>query len=220
MSGMLSFSIFRKFAMALSGLFLVFFLGQHFVINFTSVISPEMFNDLSHFMGTNPLVQFVMQPILIAGVLFHFVMGFVLEIKNRNAREVKYVRYSGSANATWMSRNMIVSGVVVLLFLGLHFYDFWVPEMQFKYVDFMPEDPNRYYDELAHKFVDPVRTVIYILSFAFLSLHLMHGFSSAFQSVGVNNKYTVTIKKLGVLFSVIIPMGFVFIALFHYFKAL
>jgi succinate dehydrogenase / fumarate reductase cytochrome b subunit len=147
-------------------------------------------------------------------------MGFVLEIKNRNAREVKYVQYIGSANATWMSRNMIVSGAVVLLFLGLHFYDFWVPEIQYKYVDFMPDDPNRYHDELAHKFVDPVRTFIYILSFVFLSLHLMHGFSSAFQSVGVNNKYTIIIKKIGVLFSVFVPMGFILIALFHYLKAL
>ena len=66
--------------MALSGVFLVLFLGQHFTINMTSVISEKTFNSISHFMGTNPLVQFVLQPILIFGVLFHFIMGFVLEI--------------------------------------------------------------------------------------------------------------------------------------------
>ena len=74
-------SIARKVAMALSGLFLVFFLAQHFTINLTSVFSEEMFNSISHFMGTNPLVQFILQPVLIFGVVFHFVMGFILEIK-------------------------------------------------------------------------------------------------------------------------------------------
>ena len=81
-------SIGRKFAMALSALFLIIFLLQHFLINFTSVISEETFNELSHFMGTNPLVQFLAQPILIFGVLLHFIMGFILEAKNRSSREV------------------------------------------------------------------------------------------------------------------------------------
>jgi succinate dehydrogenase / fumarate reductase cytochrome b subunit len=76
--GMISSSIARKFAMALSGLFLVFFLGQHFVINLTSVLDPDTFNSWSHFMGNNGLVQFALQPVLIFGVVFHFVMGFIL----------------------------------------------------------------------------------------------------------------------------------------------
>ena len=86
-------SIIRKVAMALSGLFLIIFLTQHFIINITSVISPEIFNMLSHFMGNNFLVQFIAQPILIVGVLFHFIMGFYLEWQNRSARSVKYVVY-------------------------------------------------------------------------------------------------------------------------------
>ena len=87
---LLSSSVTRKFAMALSGLFLVVFLTQHFVINITSVLAPGIFNQWSHFMGTNGLVQGVLQPILIFGVVFHFVMGFVLEIQNRRARTVQY----------------------------------------------------------------------------------------------------------------------------------
>lgn len=75
MGGLIKSSIARKVAMALSGLFLVFFLLQHFTINFTSIFSADTFNELSHFMGTNPLVQFVLQPVLIFGVVFHFVMG-------------------------------------------------------------------------------------------------------------------------------------------------
>lgn len=214
-------SIGRKVLMALSALFLLFFLLQHFLINITSVFSPSLFNELSHFMGTNPLVQFLLQPILILGVVFHFVMGFVLEIQNHKARPVAYADYRGSTNTTWASRNMIISGAVILFFLGLHFYDFWIPEIAHKYIHFAPENPTRYYSELQHKFTDIIRVILYSLSFILLALHLHHGFQSAFQSVGFNNKkYTPTLKKIGKWYSVLIPLGFVFIALYHYFNQL
>ncbi|MDC3239027.1 succinate dehydrogenase cytochrome b subunit [Flavobacteriaceae bacterium] len=213
---MITTTIARKVAMALSGLFLILFLGQHFTINIISVFSEKTFNFLSHFMGNNPVVQFILQPVLIFGVVFHFIMGFVLELKNSNSRSVKYDSFNGSANSSWVSRNMILSGIVVLSFLGLHFYDFWVPEMNYKYVEFLPQDPNRYYEELVHKFHNPVRVAIYALSFVFLSLHLFHGFSSSFQSVGLNNKYIHGIKLFTVAFSLLIPAGFIFIAIFHH----
>jgi succinate dehydrogenase / fumarate reductase cytochrome b subunit len=217
MGGLIKSSIARKVAMALSGLFLVFFLLQHFTINFTSIFSADTFNELSHFMGTNPLVQFALQPVLIFGVVFHFVMGFVLEIKNRNARAIKYAKYNGGANSSWMSRNMIYSGVVILAFLGLHFYDFWVPEIVHKYVEFAPEDPTRYYSELLHKFESPIRTGLYALSFVFLALHLWHGFASSFQSVGFNNKYSVAATKFAKAFAIVIPVGFIIIAIVLHF---
>ena len=213
---MIKTSIARKVAMALSGLFLILFLGQHFTINITSVFSEETFNFLSHFMGNNPVVQFILQPVLIFGVVFHFIMGFILEIKNYKSRSVKYISFKGSANASWVSRNMITSGIVVLSFLGLHFYDFWLPEMNYKYVEFLPQDPDRYYEELVHKFHSPFRVAIYALSFIFLSLHLFHGFSSSFQSMGLNNKYSRGIKLFTVAFSLVIPAGFIFIAIFHH----
>ena len=215
-----SSTIGRKVAMALSGLFLVVFLTQHFTINFISVFSAKTFNEISHFMGNNPLVQFVLQPILIFGVVFHFTMGFVLEIQNRKSRAIQYVEYKGSANASWVSRNMIWSGAVVLSFLGLHFYDFWFPEMNYKYIEVLPLEPARYYEEMTHKFHDFFRVGLYIISFVFLALHLNHGFASSFQSVGVNNKYSSSIKKFAIAFSVIIPVGFIFIALFHYINSL
>ncbi|WP_370089640.1 succinate dehydrogenase cytochrome b subunit [Ekhidna sp.] len=214
-------SIGRKFAMALSALFLIIFLLQHFTINFTSVFSESTFNELSHFMGTNPLIQFVMQPILMFGVAFHFIMGFVLEIKNRNARAVKYAKNNGAANSSWMSRNMIWSGLFILFFLGFHFNDFWIPEMNYKYIEMKPEDPNRYYDEVVHMFQNPARVIIYCLSFVFLALHLLHGFQSAFQSMGArHNKYTPAIQKIGRAYAILIPVGFMFIAVFHYVNSL
>ena len=216
MSGFLKSSIARKFAMALSGLFLVIFLAQHFFINFTSVFSADTFNELSHFMGTNPAVQYVAQPILIFGVIFHFVMGFVLELKNRGARSIGYAKYSGGANSSWMSRNMIFSGLVILAFLGLHFYDFWIPEIVHKYIESHPEDATRYYAETVEKFESPVRTGLYVVSFIFLALHLLHGFQSSFQSVGFNNKYSKALKGFTTAFAILIPLGFIFIALYHH----
>ena len=218
--GILTSSIARKVAMALSGLFLVFFIGQHFVINLTSVIAPDTFNSWSHFMGANGLVQGLLQPVLIFGVVFHFVMGIVLEIKNVGARKVKYASYKGSANASWASRNMIISGAVVLAFLGLHFYDFWIPEMIHKYIETNPEEPTRYLAETVHKFESPVRVGIYIVSFVLLSIHLWHGFASSFQSVGFNNIYSKALNVFTKVYAVAIPLGFVFIALYHHFNQL
>ena len=225
MSGILNSSIGRKFAMALSAFFLMFFLLQHFSINILSVFSPDTFNEVSHFMGTFPLVQYVLQPVLIFGVVFHFVMGFVLEIKNNKARQISYAKNNGGANSSWMSRNMIWSGAAILAFVCLHFYDFWFPEINTKFIvgDMSGlMDPNnaesgfRYYEELQHKFLDLWRVALYVIAFVFLALHLLHGFDSAFQSVGANNKYTKGLKRFSKIYAIGIPLGFIFIAVFHF----
>ncbi len=217
MSGILSSSIGRKFAMALSALFLMIFLLQHFAINILSVFSADAFNSASHFMGTFWVVQYILQPILIFGVIFHFVMGFVLEIKNNRARQISYAKNNGGANSSWMSRNMVWSGLAILAFIVLHFIDFWIPEMKYKYIDFLPEDPNRYFHELVEKFHSPARVGAYVVAFVFLALHLLHGFSSAFQSIGANNKYTKGLKGFSKIYAIGIPLGFIFIALYHHF---
>ena len=213
---LISSSIGRKVAMALSGIFLVVFLTQHFSINLLSIFSKSLFNQVSHFMGNNPIVQFILQPILILGVLFHFTMGFILELQNSKSRSSKYSSYKGNTNATWMSRNMILSGIVILSFLALHFYDFWVPEMNYKYVEVLPLDADRYYEELVHKFENMWRVVFYCISFILLSLHLLHGFSSSLKSMGTNKSYASSIKTLSYIYSIGIPLGFCFIAIFHY----
>ncbi|WP_338407322.1 succinate dehydrogenase cytochrome b subunit [uncultured Flavobacterium sp.] len=217
-SSMLKSSIAKKVAMALSGLFLILFLALHFFINMTSVFNDDTFNAMSHFMGYNPLIQYVMQPVLIAGVVFHFVMGMVLELKNRSARPIGYAKYNGAANASWASRNMIISGLVVLAFLGLHMYDFWFHEITYKYIEGNSQEPTRYFGELVAKFESPIRTGLYSLAFVLLAIHLWHGFNSSFQSVGFNNKYSKSLHKLGYTFAIVVPFGFIFIALFHHFN--
>lgn len=224
MSGILNSSIGRKFAMALSAFFLMIFLLQHFAINSLSVFSADAFNEVSHFMGTNWLIQFVMQPILMFGVVFHFVMGFVLEIRNRKARHISYAKNNGAANSTWMSRNMIYSGLFILIFLIIHFLDFWFPEINTKYIQgdmsglLADGEGYRSFEELQHKFEPVWRVALYCVGFVFLALHLLHGFNSAFQSVGANNKYTKGLKGFGKAYAILIPLGFIVIALVHHFN--
>jgi succinate dehydrogenase / fumarate reductase cytochrome b subunit len=224
MSGFFKSSIGRKYAMALSAFFLMFFLLQHFAINILSVFSPDAFNEASHFMGTFWAVQYVLQPVLIFGVIYHFVMGFILEAKNRSARVKKYAKNNGAANSSWMSRNMIYSGLAILAFLVLHFIDFWIPEINTKFIDgdmtgLLPNGEGfRYYEELVHKFENPLRVGAYVIAFIFLSLHLMHGFSSAFQSAGASSMRKEKLQLFAKVYSIFIPLGFIFIALFHHFN--
>lgn len=151
-------------------------------------------------------------------------MGIYLERKNRSARPIKYAMDKPATNSSWMSRNMIITGIMVMLFLAVHFIDFWLPELNTKFIQGDMSGLNaagefRYMEEMAHKFDNGGRVILYVLSFVFLSLHLLHGFQSAFQSVGFNhNKYTPTIKRLGNLYAIVIPAVFIFIALFHYFN--
>ena len=222
MSGFFKSSIGRKVAMALSAFFLMFFLLQHFAINILSVFSADAFNEVSHFMGTNTLVQYVLQPVLIFGVVFHFVMGFILELKNKKAQGVSYARNNGAANSTWMSRNMIWSGVAILAFIVLHFIDFWFPEINTKFIEGdwsgMHNGEFRYFHELEHKFHSHIRTIAYVIAFIFLMLHLLHGFTSAFQSMGSTAGRKKTLQNIGKAYSIIIPLGFIFIALYHHLK--
>ncbi|ULC59972.1 succinate dehydrogenase cytochrome b subunit [Flaviramulus sp. BrNp1-15] len=222
MSGFFKSSIGRKVAMSLSAFFLMFFLIIHLAVNITSLFSANLFNEMSHFMGTNPLVQFALQPVLIFGVVFHFVMGFVLELKNKKANGVKYARNNGAANSTWMSRNMIYSGLVVLAFIVLHFIDFWIPELNTKYVvgdmSGMHDGNFRYYHELVEKFHNPIRVAAYVIAFILLGLHLAHGFKSAFQSMGASTIRKERLQTISNIYSVVIPLGFIIIAVYHYFN--
>ncbi len=234
-------SLSRKYIMAFSGLFLILFLTQHMTINLLSVVDSlrlnvfgaeesNLFNQAAYFMGNNPVVQFALQPVLIAGFMIHMVMAFVLQAKNAAARPDGY-QYGNKARAyNWASMNMLITGGVVIGFLGLHFYDFWIPEITAKYVtgkahigdgpatEAILADVNRFYPELVHRMKYPWRVAIYCGSFVLLGLHLNHGFQSSFQTTGVSQgKYVEGIKKASTAFAVIVPLMFIVVALVHFF---
>lgn len=221
-SGLGKSSVGRKVIMALSGLFLLVFLLQHLVINLLSISNPELFNEVSHFMGTNPLVQFALQPVLIAGILIHYIMGIKLTIQNKKARPIPYLVDNQAANSTWVSRNMIFTGILIFLFLLVHMGQFWIHEITVKFIDgdwtgvHEGIEGYRYWDELHNFMKNPINAGIYTVAFIFLGLHLAHGFASTFQSVGFRHgKYTPALAKAGKIYSVVVPLLFAIIAWVH-----
>ncbi|GAL78367.1 succinate dehydrogenase cytochrome b subunit [Algibacter lectus] len=113
----------------------------------------------------------------------------------------------------------------ILAFVVLHFIDFWFPEINTKFIQgdwsgtMDGVEGFRYYEELVHKFSNPARVVAYVIAFVFLALHLMHGFTSAFQSMGGSTAgRKQTLQNIGKAYSIIIPLGFVVIALYHFFN--
>ncbi|HLS31420.1 MAG TPA: succinate dehydrogenase cytochrome b subunit [Flavobacteriaceae bacterium] len=221
MSKFLNTTVAKKFAMGISGLFLVLYLLMHVTINFVSTVSPSVYNDLSEFMGYNFVIQLIMQPILILGIIFHFVMGMVLEYNNKKARNISYVKFDKSSNTTWMSRTMIYTGIVILLFLGLHMYDFFFYEIGHKLsTGYDSSQAQDFHAGLVGKFTDPIRVGVYVIAFIFLMLHLLHGFYGSFQSIGWGNKSSRALKGFAKWFSIIVPLLFIYIALFHYFGTL
>jgi len=119
-----------------------------------------------------------------------------------------------------MSRNMIWSGIAILAFIILHFIDFWFPEINTKFIQGdwsgIHNGVLRYFRELQEKFISPVRVGAYVLAFVFLGLHLAHGFTSAFQSMGSHASRKKTLQTIGKVYSIIIPLGFIFIAIYHH----
>jgi len=209
MSGFLSSSVGRKVVMSLSGLFLITFLLVHLGVNLTLFISKDTFNGASHFMATNPVIQ-VMQYVLAAGFIFHIIMGIWLELKNRASRPIKYAKNNAAANSGWASRNMIYTGILVLLFILLHLKDFFV-QIKFREVH---DD----YELVTQLFKNPIYVLIYVIAFVLLGIHLSHGFQSAFTSIGARApKYLKCVKNLGMAFSYFIALGFSIIAIYFYF---
>jgi len=209
MSGLTSSSLGRKITMSLSGFFLITFLLVHLGVNLTLFVGAETFNAASHFMATNPVIK-VMQYVLATGFIFHIVMGIKLELKNRASRPVKYAKNNAAANSDWASRNMIITGILVLLFLLLHLKDFFI-QMKFSEV----HDDYKLVTEL---FKNPLYVFIYVIAFVLLGIHLSHGFQSAFTSVGARSpKYLKGVKNVGMAFSYLMAIGFSVIAIFFYF---
>lgn len=212
---MFTSSIGRKFVMSLTGLFLITYLIVHLSINLLTLVDAHLFNEASHFMATNWFIQ-AMQYVLAAGFVIHIAQGMLLSVRNAKARPVNYSYNRPSASSGFSSRSMLVTGLVIFLFLIIHLRNyFW--ELKFDDMEGYTND----YDLVVGLFANPVYTAVYVFSFILLAVHLNHGFQSAFQSLGANHPgYTPGIKKLGVLYCIVMGGGFSLIALVHYFNSL
>ena len=209
-AGLFSSSLGKKYLMAITGLFLCSFLIIHFLGNIALFTNPVQFNEYTRFMSSNPIIR-VMEIVLVLGFLTHIIDAIILSRANKKAQPVKYAMNKNKSS--WYSRNMGLTGTIILVFLILHLQSFWY-EYKFGEV-LMTIDSNG--DEIKDMFTI-VKTAfsewwysaIYVLAMILLGSHLNHGFQSAFQSVGLRHKkYTPTIKMLGVGFSISITIGFI-----------
>jgi succinate dehydrogenase / fumarate reductase, cytochrome b subunit len=216
-----SSTIGRKIIMSITGLFLCSFLVIHLIGNLQLFKNDggAAFNVYSHFMGTNPVIR-TMEIVLLLGFLFHIYDAIVLTRRNKAARPVGYAENRPGENSPWSSRNMGLLGTVILVFLIIHLWNFFVPA-RFGGLDGVVVD-NVQYDNLYLRVVQSFQiwwyVVIYVIAMVALAYHLIHGFQSAFQSLGLTHKkYTPFIQKFGYAFSVIICLGFAIIPLYFFF---
>ncbi|WP_266202243.1 succinate dehydrogenase cytochrome b subunit [Pontibacter kalidii] len=211
----------RKIIMAVTGLFLCSFLVVHLIGNLQLFRNDggEAFNIYSHFMASNPIIRF-MEIILVLGFLFHIYDALVLTRRNKAARPVDYVNNHPEENSTWSSRNMGLLGTIILVFLIIHLWNFFVPARFGGLDGVVIEDVE--YDNLYLRVVESFQiwwyVAIYVISMIALAYHLIHGFQSAFQTLGLDHKkYTPFIQKFGVAFSILVCLGFAIIPLYFFF---
>jgi succinate dehydrogenase / fumarate reductase, cytochrome b subunit len=124
MSGFLKSSIGQKFLMSITGLFLIVFLLVHLTANLFLLAGPDMYNIVTHFMDSNPIIQ-IMQPVLAIGFIVHILYALLLTLQNRKARPEKYNKFEQGHSSTWASRNMFVLGSLIFIFLVMHLINFF-----------------------------------------------------------------------------------------------
>lgn len=204
--------------MGLTGLFLISFLAVHCFLNALIFFNDngETFNMGAHFMATNWIIR-AMEIVLFAGILLHIYLSLKLTIQNRRARPVKYAVGPGQSNSKWYSRWMGLLGTLILMFLIIHTRHFWVETRFIGLEHFQEQGVNttdmygneNLYGIMKLVFSELWVVILYCLAMVSLAYHLMHGFQSAFQSLGLNHKkYTPFIKGLGMAFSIIVPLTF------------
>ena len=200
----------KKLIMSLTGLFLCLFLVVHMSGNFLLFNNDggQAFNEYTKFMTTFPLIK-VASIFTFLGIILHAVDGLLLTLKNRKARPVKYAVQP--KRSSWASRNMAVLGIIVLFFLIVHLKSFWYV-MKFGEVGKVIYNGHEYkdlYTVVIAAFSQWWYVAIYVVSLIALGYHLVHGFASAFQTLGVNHsKYTPFIKFVGYAYAILVPIGF------------
>ncbi|HLN56003.1 MAG TPA: succinate dehydrogenase cytochrome b subunit [Bacteroidales bacterium] len=201
-------SISKKLVMALAGIFLLFFLPVHLYINSLLLQDdPLVFNRAASFMASFPLVR-ILEVLLITALLAHIIWGLIVQIRNWSSRPVGYVKVNKS-DTSFFSRFMIWTGGTVMIFLALHFFNFF-----FIKLGLVPGNPEDFYTIAHNLFSIPLYNYIYIISFIILGLHLYHAIWSATQTLGLNHRiWTPVVRGLAVIYAIIIPAGFAFISI-------
>jgi succinate dehydrogenase / fumarate reductase cytochrome b subunit len=211
-------SIGRKLVMSLTGLFLISFLVIHVGLNacIWAGDGGEMFNKSAHFMGTTVVVR-IMEVGLFIGFIIHIVQGYVLEAFNLTRRGKSYEINMGNKGSKWYSRTMGLLGTLLLLFLIMHVYHFWTPSrlggigniQPLAEVEYNGKPYHNLYHEMFVVFQNPLVVILYVIGCISLCYHLMHGFASAFRTLGLNNnRYLKLVRSTGIGYSVLVSAAF------------
>jgi succinate dehydrogenase / fumarate reductase cytochrome b subunit len=213
-----SSTIGRKVVVALTGLFLCSFLVVHLIGNLQLFKNDggEAFNIYSEFMGHNPVIR-TLEIVLVLGFVFHIYEAYSLNLRNQRARSVKYVVNRPEQNSSWASRNMGLLGTVILIFLLVHLYNFFW-RARFGDVPLDQWGKEDLYMVVASSFKIWWYVALYVIAMVALAFHLIHGFRSGFQTLGLNHKkYTPAIRLFGYFFSVAVSVGFAAMPLYFFF---
>lgn len=219
-TNLLTSSLGKKILMALTGLFLITFLIIHCTINAMIFYNDggATFSHWGHFMGTNPIIR-TLEIGLVIGFLVHIIDGLLLWKQNRSARPVKYSYTKHPKKSKWYSRSMGLLGTLILIFLVIHTSHFWIPNRLSQGISNWEHGEIDLYGKMLVIFQNPVVVIIYLLGCFSLFWHLLHGFQSAFQSLGLNHmKYNKAIAFIGTAFSIVVPFIFALMPIAIYLK--
>ena len=219
-------SIGKKFIMALTGISLILFLVVHAGLNsciFATLFDQNdhgvIFNRAAHFMGSTEIPR-ILETFLFLGIFLHIIQGLVLTFQNQSKRGTGYAISYGNRGSKWYSRSMGLLGTIILIFLIIHWKQFWIPS-RFTGVDEVTIDGKSMHDLFSlmkSTFEEPWVVIVYVLACISLMYHLMHGFQSAFRTLGLrNNKYLKLVNGLGVAFAIIVPLVFAMMPVSMYF---
>lgn len=216
----LTSSVGRKYVMALTGLFLIIFLLVHAYVNVNVLFTngEENFNRAANFMSTNVLVR-IAEFGLFAGFIIHIYQGYLLANRNRTRRTQKYAINAPAQTSTWYSRSMALLGTLILLFLIVHISNFWVPSRfgGLEEVAYKDLETHNLYKRMDEVFSNVWLVGLYVVGCISLGWHLLHGFQSAFQTLGwKHRKYAAAIESTGVVFSILVPLIFALMPIFMY----
>jgi succinate dehydrogenase / fumarate reductase, cytochrome b subunit len=215
-----SSSLGKKLLMSLTGIFLILFLSVHLAGNLQLLKGDggKSFNIYAEFMGTNPLIQFVSKGNF-ALILVHIIWAIMLTIKNRESRGAQGYAITNK-KSTWASRNMAFLGFLILIFIVIHIQNFYY-KAHFGTLPVQIYDGNEIkdlYAEVAFIFSHWWYVALYTVCMIGLAFHLWHGFTSAFQTLGLNHmKYNPVISFIGKAYAVIVPALFAYIPLKMFF---
>ena len=208
-------SIGRKVIMSVTGIALILFMTFHCCMNLVALFSGEAYNMICELLGAN-WYAVVATAGLGALAVCHIVYAFILTAQNRRARgDNRYAVTEKPATVEWASQNMLVLGIIVLLGLGLHLFNFWYNMMfaELTHID-VPFHPADGFAYIKYTFSNPVYVVLYVIWIAALWFHLSHGFWSAMQTVGINGKVWFNRwKTIGNIYVTLLMLGFLVVVL-------